>query len=253
MNKFNKGKLLGVVAASLSAVSLMGVGFATWIIGAQKTDVEQDITITADTVEYKSLKVAVVFEGALKLAETGTTKDTSKNFGYDGKGAGNLEVKAHFTFTFGKDFKEADFTELCSKINFTILSPGGNYKDNKVEKGNAFTRADNATAESKYTYFAAPEAVGITWGDITFPEKIDAKALTKESNVVDKTVTFTWGTLFGGTNPMAYYNGQLESVTGENIEAAKETYMQNAYKELKAMNEKYSTGSQIKMKMELVR
>ena len=62
MNKFNKGKLLGVVAASLSAVSLMGVGFATWIIGAQKTDVEQNITITADTVEYKSLKVAVVFE-----------------------------------------------------------------------------------------------------------------------------------------------------------------------------------------------
>ena len=32
MNKFNKGKLIGVVAASLSAVSLMGVGFATWVL-----------------------------------------------------------------------------------------------------------------------------------------------------------------------------------------------------------------------------
>lgn len=29
MNKFNKGKLIGIVAASLSAVSLMSVGFAT--------------------------------------------------------------------------------------------------------------------------------------------------------------------------------------------------------------------------------
>ena len=250
MNKFNKGKLLGVVAASLSAVSLMGVGFATWIIGIQKKDVEQNITITADTVEYKSLKVAVEFEGTLKLAETGT-EDTSKEFGYDGNGAGNLEVKAHFTFTFGKDFKEADFTELCSKINFTILSPGGDYKDNKVEKGNAFTRADNATAESKYTYFAAPEDVGITWNEIHFPTTTDANALTKVSNVVDKPVTFTWGTLFGGgTSPMAYYNGQLKAVIGE---AAKETYMQNAYKELKAMNEKYTAGSQIKMKMELVK
>lgn len=253
MNKFNKGKLLGVVAASLSAVSLMGVGFATWIIGAQKTDVEQNITITADTVEYKSVKVAVVFEGELKLAETGTTKDTSKDFGYDGKGAGNLEVTAHFTFTFGTDFQEADFTELCSKINFTILPPSGTYKDNKVEKGKAFTRADNATAESKYTYFAEPEAVGITWNDISFPSTTDANALTKESNVVDKTVKFTWGTLFGGTNPMAYYNNQLDAVTGDNIETAKETYMQNAYKELKAMNEKYTSGSQIKMKMALVK
>ena len=247
MNKFNKGKLLGVVAASLSAVSLMGVGFATWIIGIQKTDVEQNITITADTVEYKSLKVAVVFEGELKLAETGTTKDTSKNFGYDGNGKGNLEVKAHFTFTFGKDFKEADFTELCSKINFTIIPASGTYKDNKVEKGNAFTRDDNATAE--YTYFAAPAAVGITWGDIHFSTTSDENALTKVSNVVDKPVTFTWGTLFGNTNPMAYYNEQLKDVG----EAAKETYMQNAYKELKAMNEKYTAGSQIKMKMELVK
>ena len=252
MNKFNKGKLTGIIAASLSAVSLMGVGFASWVIGIQKTDVEQNITITADTVEYKSLKVAVVFEGALKLAETGT-KDTSKDFGYDGNGEGNLEVKAHFTFTFGKDFKEADFTELCSKIKFTILSPSGIYKDNKVEKGNAFTRADNGTETAEYTYFAAPADVGITWSDISFPSTIDANAFTKESNVVDKTVKFTWGTLFGNTNPMAYYNKQLKTVTGENIETAKETYMQNAYKELKAMNEKYTAGSQIKMKMELVK
>ena len=43
MNKFNKGKLVGIVAASLSAVSLMGVGFATWIIGTQKTTIEESI------------------------------------------------------------------------------------------------------------------------------------------------------------------------------------------------------------------
>lgn len=252
MNKFNKGKLIGVVAASLSAVSLMGVGFATWVIGAQKTDVDQGISITADTVEYKSLKIAVEFEGTFKLAETGT-KDTSKDFGYDGSGAGNLAITAKFTFTFGKDFKEADFTELCSKIKFTILPPSGNYKDNKVEKGKAFTRADNNTDTAEYTYFAAPADVDITWGDISFPESTDPNALTKVSNKVSKPMTFTWGTLFGGTNPMAYYNEQLKTVTGENIEAAKETYMQNAYKELKAMNEKYTTGSQIKMKMELVK
>ena len=61
MNKFNKGKLVGIVAASLSAVSLMGVGFATWVIGSQKTDTQGDVSITADSVQYKSLTVSVKF------------------------------------------------------------------------------------------------------------------------------------------------------------------------------------------------
>ena len=50
MNKVNKGKLIGVVSASLSAVSLMGVGFATWIVGVKQTEASNDINITADTV-----------------------------------------------------------------------------------------------------------------------------------------------------------------------------------------------------------
>lgn len=249
MNKFNKGKLLGVVAASLSAVSLMGVGFATWIIGAQKTDVDQGISITADTVEYKSLKIAVEFEGTFKLAETGT-KDTKKDFGYDGEGAGNLAITAKFTFSFGKDFKEADFNEIGNQIKFTILSGDATYKDNKVEKGKAFTREDNTTTDA-YTYFAEPAAANIAWSDISFPESTDPNALTKVSKIVSKPMTFTWGTLFdNATSPMAYYNDKLDAVVGEDV---KETYMQNAYKELKAMNEKYSNGAQIKMKMELIK
>ena len=53
MNKFNKGKLLGVVAASLSAVSLMGVGFATWIIGTQNKVSDGSIAIEADDVKIE--------------------------------------------------------------------------------------------------------------------------------------------------------------------------------------------------------
>ena len=104
---------------------------------------------------------------------------------------------------------------------------------------------------AEYTYFAAPADVGITWGDISFPESTDPNALTKVSNKVSKPMTFTWGTLFdNATSPMVYYNDKLDDVVGED---AKETYMQNAYNELKAMNEKYTAGSQIKMNMELVK
>ena len=84
MHKFNKGKLIGVVAASLSAVSLMGVGFATWVIGTQKTDTNGDITITADDVKYKSLKVSVTFSDTIKLAETTETSTAGHPFTFEG-------------------------------------------------------------------------------------------------------------------------------------------------------------------------
>ena len=73
MNKFNKGKLIGVVAASLSAVSLMGVGFATWIIGIQKTTTDGDVLLSADDVKYKALTISVDFQDTLTLAEEAKT------------------------------------------------------------------------------------------------------------------------------------------------------------------------------------
>ena len=51
MNKLNKGKLIGVVAASLSAVSLMGVGFASWVIRGETPDTTGDISVTVANIE----------------------------------------------------------------------------------------------------------------------------------------------------------------------------------------------------------
>ena len=151
MNKFNKGKLIGVVAASLSAVSLMGVGFATWVIGTQKTDTNGDITITADDVEYKSLKVSVTFGDTIKLAETTETSTAGNPFTFEGTKNGNFTTSATFTFTLGKDFSSEDFD--FTKIDLSIVDAVSNdksYTDNKVPTSNVLiTRKPDTT----YTYF----------------------------------------------------------------------------------------------------
>ena len=242
MNKFNKGKLIGVVAASLSAVSLMGVGFATWIIGTKTTTDNNDISIVADDVQYKSLKVSVRFVGNIKLAETEDVTPTDKGFAFEGE-KGNLTVKACFKFTVGKDFTgPIDY----NKVHFTINPIGSGNTDNKVAHDDIFTRekADNLT------YFDEPSDLTVDFSSVTFKSDLNSDGMTKDSTAeVEKDITFKWGSLFDHKSPMKYYN--------DNIGDQGDTYMLNAYSELKAMNTKYASDTKgnkkISLKIELTK
>ena len=242
MNKFNKGKLTGIIAASLSAVSLMGVGFATWIIGTRTTTNNGDISIVADDVQYKSLKVSVRFVGDIKLAETEDVTPTDKGFAFEGD-KGNLTVKAYFKFTVGKDFTgNIDY----NKVHFTINPIASGCTDNKVAQDAIFTRekADDLT------YFDEPSAVDVDFSSVTFKSDLNSDSMTKDSTAeVEKDITFKWGSLFDHKSPMKYYN--------DNIGDQGDTYMLNAYNELKAMNTKYASDTKenkkINLKIELTK
>ncbi len=255
MNKFNKGKLIGVVAASLSAVSLMSVGFATWIIGTRTTTDNGDISIVADDVKYQSLIVSVDFgQDGITLAETGKPAPEGSAFTYTGEKKGDLTVQATFTFTIGKDFEETDFNNTYNVINFTIADTSkdanaSDYVDNTVADGAAFTRP----AETKgLTYFELPDSVtGITYSSLNFQASKDNK-LTMTATKVE-TLKFKWGSLFGNTkpiteegkSPMVYYNETIVS------QDDKDAYMQKAYQELQAMQTKYTTGKKLKLQISL--
>ncbi len=251
MNKFNKGKLLGVVAASLSAVSLMGVGFATWIIGTQNKVADGEIAIEADDVSYKSLKVSVAFTGGIRLAETGTENPNEVfNFKADADKKGNFTVKAKFTFTLGQDFVAADFD--FTKVNFSIVSATEaekGFKDNKVAANNVKVERENT---ENLTYFDCGPAVTIDKAaDLKFDTAVSNKYKTTECT---KDITFTWGSLFGVAGPNAFYNAKYKTLTEKEgtTQAQQEQFLENAYDELKAMHDTYSaTGSKIKLKIEL--
>lgn len=249
MNKFNKGKLFGIVAASLSAVSLMGVGFATWIIGIQKTDGDTSISITADDVKYKSLIVSATFTNNLILRET-SDKPTGENnyFTCDGD-KGNLTINVTFNFTIGKDYTADVFNAEFNKITFAFAAD--NTVNNNVATTDVHTRE---TATSDLTYFELPNDISVTYNSFGFTKDTDFTL----KGTLNTEIKFKWGSLFGntgsvdgiGTSPMTYYNNTISGITGEN---AKVQYMQNAYKELDAMHKKYTdpTNQQLKLKFSL--
>lgn len=240
MNKFNKGKLIGFVAASLSAVSLVGVGFATWVIGTRETTSNGEVTITADNVEYKSFIVGVTFTENLKLAET---SDVSANTYFNSNAAdGKLAIKAKISFTLGKNFVDSDFT--FNKIKFTIATDSA--LDNKPTDENKVHLSTRKYSED-LTYFNLPDDVAIAFDEL----KKDANQadLTK-TYTVDKTLNFKWGSMFGtdGKSPCAYYEEEINKTTVTD----KDTFMQQAGQELEDMKTKYNGDKKLKLKMELI-
>lgn len=247
MNKFNKGKLTGIIAASLSAVSLIGVGFASWVIGIQKTETNGNIAITADDVKYKALTLSVDFGTGITLAEASSTKGT---FGSDGTTTPVMTINPIFTFTFGKDFDAGDYN--FKQIKLEIVPAADGFVDNKVVKGDVVKFTNRG--ETSLTYFELATttidltATNLDFANIATPEN----SLTKQKVVNDKPITFNWGNMFtttaGTASPMAYYNEGIKGITDE---VAQKTYMENAYEELDHMHTKY-TNANMKMKVSLV-
>lgn len=106
MNKLNKGKLVGVVAASLSAVSLMGVGFAAWIINGTTPGTTGDISVTVAAIEDKRIIVEsaksegnLVFEAASE--DTSGTIQAKPN-----SSAPVLNFKVAYTVKLGKGLSD---------------------------------------------------------------------------------------------------------------------------------------------------
>lgn len=249
MNKFNKGNLIGVVAASLSAVSLMGVGFATWIIGSQKTDAQGDVTIIADKVEYKSLTVSVKFKDGITLAETGDTTSTTNNFNYKKDKVGDMEAYAEFTITVGKDYQDSDWDFNKITLSFVDAKDTDNsYVDNKVAKSDVHLPG-KATTDVTYTYFDALSEINVSKKALGLPTQAEGNSMDK-SVTFDEKITFTWGSMFGEGNvsPMNYYNTEIAK---EGVD--KDAFTLAALNELDAMHNKYSDGTTVKMQINLIK
>ena len=192
MNKFNKGKLIGVVAASLSAVSLMGVGFASWIVtGTKGSAAEGDITVS----------VAEVQDQRFTITEAKVAADNN-TINFDANGDGGLLKPSRTVaedLTFGIEFKlklganarnsfsgiKAYVTgsELLSAVNSNFVTlPAGVYKDEATMK---------AATSNAYVYSAGELP---TNGGTANDDGSTTYTITKE-------LTMGWGSAFNNVNP----------------------------------------------------
>ena len=221
MNKFNKGKLIGVVAASLSAVSLMGVGFASWVLNGGDNKDTGKITIS----------VAGTVDNSITFASDPTLKD----------GAIKFDAKAN------DDTGPITWDGTNSeKLNFTIEYTINCLNTAKFGGVKAYMTIDNATtgaglalanAIGSKNYLIAPLATEKTSNAIIastlntktedpstgLPNKKYSTTVTPGDN---STYTFTtifsfnWGSTFENKNPS-------EFATTENV-----TTVKNALTEL---------------------
>lgn len=214
MNKLNKGKLIGVVAASLSAVSLMGVGFASWVITGGDTKTTGSINVTVGEIEDKRVVFSVApavgennavnfdanskyTEGNLITAGAKSVEDLTFNVKYTvkaNKGAPNWSVSAKLIGTNYDKAVTAKYIEMP-----TTLSTAG------------------ATALSK-------PADSSNTGDVKVT--INSEETEYTTYTVDQTFAFTWGEAFNNTNPCNVKAGEqiwtgikAEDATTENLSA----------------------------------
>lgn len=196
MNKFNKGKLIGVVAASLSAVSLMGVGFATWIItGSESVDVNDNITVEVADVQDQRL---VISEATVDRQNNKVRFDADKaeKEGQFLKASSDADVKMSFNITY-------TVTNYTATQPFTISAyltdTNGKYGLVTNNEHNLIVMPTNlGIGESE-----KKEAVKFTGtGDpIATDGTVNPASGSNGVYNVTQTFTFAWGTAFAKMNP----------------------------------------------------
>lgn len=197
MKKINKGKLIGFVAASLSAVSLMGVGFASWVLtGTNNMDTTGNITVNVGDVEDKR----VLIQSAVVDANNNTVA-----FDANSKGSGDLGIEGT-----GDQAEDRTFS-----LTYVVRVHNGMTSAWNV-KAQLTGNADNyKTAVNKKKYITMPMEIGLDAekisvsststdqaGKLTIDKSTDSATTGYTDWKVNQTFKFGWGDAFAGKNPV---------------------------------------------------
>lgn len=230
-----KRKTLTMVLCLLTVLSVVGVGFASWIISADASDVTEG-NIVVDTVTDNRLSLSV-----------STPVDSEGNalvdFQFLGNSANPIEPTAPWLTTDSllDEVLEIDFTCTVTKMsNETFesiddVTIGANFITPATQVGevddNGDPVIDEATLEQvmvNTTYGDAINAGCIalcTTEGYTDGIKVSAKTLSDDKKSITFTVSikYVWGTAFGGINPFDYYNAFIKVTNSEGVEVEQQT------------------------------
>lgn len=211
MNSTSKRKWILGGALAFGGVALLTTGFATWIVGVQKTQTEGEVGVTVDTVQDSSVEItATLSDAAITIAD----KLQSDGPAVKVPEAAPDTLKITFSevkVTYGAEFETvngaikglkfslpyaADTVITDIKDNASLLVPEANNKlgtDRTVE-----AQQLESPAGKYWTYLEAPDNVAATSG-----QKDDDKHTLTFTNLE---VEFKYGTFFGNKGPAEFYN-----------------------------------------------
>lgn len=206
--KIMKKKSLSLLLSGLLAVSLTGVGFASWYISQSVSEEKSG-----------NIQVEEFVDASLEITNVSLTEESFK-FGADRTGIDDPWLKNDGegeVLTTVLTFDITNFDKAVT-LDITFEATGGNY----------------STAVSD-GYIVEPTNKTLTKDDLT--TSANADGTTK----VTVTYTYDWGAKFGNENPYQYYN--LQTKTDELAKEAQEN-MENLYTYLTGVTYKISINAE---------
>lgn len=197
-------KKLGLILSLLMCVSVIGVGFAAWIITDDASE-SANGNITVEEVVDKRLSISGGYND---------TEDDTKYYLNNESivfGTPTEEDKTGWLQIIQLDGEEAQTQVLETTLKFEV----GNYVNcTSLTVNFAVDAEDQANVDKAVNkgYIVLPENDELTYTSIT----TDIDTLTMTDGVVEVTYTFAWGAAFGGNNPFTYFNASVKSDSNSN-------------------------------------
>ncbi|MDY3725986.1 MAG: hypothetical protein SOZ75_03925 [Candidatus Enterosoma sp.] len=202
MKKMNKSKVVGVAAVSLAAVSLIGVGFANWIVGG--------ITGTPTSGQV-TVAVGEVTDNRIDFSASGDNVDLS--FDCNGKKTNPF-----------KSSEDTKLEDLSFSIKYSLASTADESASKlpvpvnvKIELSGPFM----TFMDSHSTYVSLTTPDGFTKSETGYTYTTTNSISTKQTDT--KVIfTFGWGSAFLTVNPADITQEQFDANNGVTITSVKE-------------------------------
>ena len=188
--------------AFFGSIALLTTGFATWVVGVQQTQDEDDVNVTVDTTinEFVTFSLSLLdTDSSITLGETEEPTPAPKgkvNIVKIDEVTGDLTVKIDsLNIEIGNDAVNS-----YTQIDFAITS------NNNTVSSQQFTD-ENLRTDSSWSYLSAPAPILLTNENITKTAGTNTTTYTlKPSSTL--TLNFGWGDFFGGQSPANFYNSK---------------------------------------------
>ena len=230
----SKSRRKWLIGGSLAfaSVALLTTGFATWVIGTQKTSGDGEVHIGVDTVEDKSVELTFELDNTndtIFVAENAGTSNSNLTIEQAGTPDWDIKIK-NLNIVVGKTFYDSlKGKEL--KIAFELQKDVAAAEDkNLVTEDKVKVR----TGSSSWNYIKLKTTNEFK---VTLPDSYPAGGTIYDINDTshnpdEKTISFDWGSYFNGDAPSKFYQDNEKNKGSQTLRE----YYQKASQELQAMN-----------------
>lgn len=247
-----KNKFLLMSLIGLTAISLAGVGFATWVVGVQKKEMDTKLQVDVDDTQNDSIIVqATMATEKLIVAQNKEVVrgehdiiGTSKSAGSIGYDANALKFTlTNITYMVGNAVGEAD---RPTKLHIELNNTKNTFNQTKTEHIQNKTDSVTTITTYKRTALGADES----WTYLSFSTDINLSDMGEDQNktvpaakyekyvIASQDFTIDWGTYFGNDLPTTFYNTKYKTETDDDFLFSSGEYVT---KELQAMKDAFAS------------